>query len=321
MTKKLSVLISIILACLCISFIQCTAYASSTTDAVEPISITTNCTLNTTYTYSGEYFSDLEVKLYKIANVSSDFQYTYTDDFSDCTLSLNGIQSNSEWDVIRSTLEAYIIANSINPYTVEKTDSFGTARFNDLKPGLYFISEVRVTQNGFRYYFSSALTALPTLNVADNTWNYTSNVMPKPDTDHSSDSDDTQYTVIKLWKGNENQVIRPASIEVDILCDGIVVKTITLSEANNWSYSWLSDHDSVWTVIERNVPNGYVMTLEKRNTTFIITNTVPSTPTTPPSDEPSPKTGDTTNVLLYVILMCISGIALVVFGITSKKRK
>jgi LPXTG-motif cell wall-anchored protein len=57
------------------------------------------------------------------------------------------------------------------------------------------------------------------------------------------------------------------------------------------------------------------MTVEERETTFVLTNTL--TQDTPPPTPP--QTGDTSNIMLWVILMIVFGSVLVILGITGKR--
>jgi hypothetical protein len=84
----------------------CRVHAASTADAKEMISPERSCTLTVSYHYEGTTFAGLPVKLYNIADVSADFQYSLTAPFQSSGLVLNGVRSASEWNVIRSTLEA-----------------------------------------------------------------------------------------------------------------------------------------------------------------------------------------------------------------------
>lgn len=56
-------------------------------------------------------------------------------------------------------------------------------------------------------------------------------------------------------------------------------------------------------MVERNIPQGYTATVEKRQSTFVLTNTCKN------ADDPGelPPTGDTTNIMLHVLLMLGSG--------------
>ena len=184
------------------------------------------------------------------------------------------------------------------------------------------------------------------------------------------EKDEITYKVLKLWKDQGYTEYRPISITVDIYRNGELNHTVRLSGENNWAYSWSAEDDgSIWTVIEREIPEGYIMSVEKRSTAFILTNTfdeqepeepdetvppeepvetkVPEETRTPdeseetepyretePPDEPvpsyeppinpdvpvSPQTGDTANFGLYILLMCISGIIMVIIGVTGKRE-
>lgn len=112
---------------------------------------------------------------------------------------------------------------------------------------------------------------------------------------------------------------------------------MSLSEDTHWSYTWTTKDDGAnWMVVERNIPSGYAVTLEERTTTFILTNTLidDPPPDDPPPDSPppdevlpddplpeSPKTGDSPHILLYTVLMYVSGVVLILLGITGKKKR
>ena len=310
--------LAMILIIVCLYLMPCKVQAASTADAKEFISTDTLCTLGITYSSNGTSFSDLPIRLYKIAEVSSDFQYTLAPAYKASNLIINGIRTVGEWDVIRSTLETYIIANGIRPESVILTDEYGEAHFGSLLPGLYLAVTDRVVQNETTYTFESALMALPNLNNAG-FWQYSLEVTPKSrSTDPSEPDKVIELDVIKLWKGDSDKNVRPQSIEVEIFRNGESYKTVELSKDNNWKYSWTAEDDgSVWKVFEQSAPAGYTMTVDERETSFIITNTFnyeePDTP-------PSPPTGDTSNTLLYIILMNISGITLIILGIRGKRK-
>lgn len=321
----------------CICLLPFRAQAVSTSDAAEPISTQTACSLTLSYLHDGTPFSDVPVKLYKIADVSAESYYSLTPAFRSSGLVLNGIQSAGEWDVIRSTLESYILAHAIKADTSAATDLNGQVRFEPLEPGLYLAIADEVVQDGLHCIFSPALVNLPGLG-ANGLWQYQIAVTAKGEVLPPIEPDETvQLKILKLWKGETNRTVRPQSIEVEIFRNGASYKTVILSEENHWSYTWTTeDVGADWMVVERNVPPGYTMTLEERTTTFILTNT--QLPDEPPSEDPSkedpppvvppkgptptdsPKTGDTPHILLYTILMYVSGVILILLGITGKKK-
>ena len=75
----------------------------------------------------------------------------------------------------------------------------------------------------------------------------------------------TSFTVRKIWDDNEDQDgIRPASIEAAVFRNGILFDTLLLSEENGWSHTYLdidkqdaAGRDYEYTVEELSVPDGY----------------------------------------------------------------
>ena len=318
MAKRRIGIIAFIL-CICLYLIPCQVQAASTADAKEPISTNENCSLTISYCSGGIAFSELPVKLYKIADVSADYQYTLTSSFEKSNLILNGIQTVGEWNVIRSTLETYILANEVAADFNAKTDFEGKVSFDALKPGLYLSITERIIKDETTYVFDSALIALPGLS-ADGLWQYQVDVTSKSEIIPPSENDEAiELKVLKLWKGDSGSSARPTTIEVEIFCNGTSYQTVTLSEDNHWTYTWsVKDNGSDWKVVERNIPAGYTMTIEERETSFVLTNTLNRDV---PDNPDSTQTGDTSNIMLWVILMIVSGSMLIILGITGKRNR
>ena len=313
---KRRVAVIVFLLCICLSWLPCYAQAASTADAKEPISPDKDCSLTIAYRYDGKSFSNHPVKLYKIADVSADFQYSLTAPFANSGLILNGVQSVGEWNAIRSTLETHILAYGVDADLTGATDQDGQVCFNALKPGLYLAITEQVIQNDWIYSFDSALVALPGLS-ADGLWQYEVAVTSKSKAIPPAETDEEiAFKVLKLWKGDNGRSDRPQSIEVEIFRDGVSYQTVILSEENHWTFSWFAKDDgATWKVVERNVPTGYTMMVEERETSFVLTNT------RPPDKPDIPQTGDTTNIMLYFVLMNVSGIMLIILGIAGKRKR
>lgn len=363
------------LFCLCLYLMPCGAQAVSTASAAEPISTQTECSLTLSYAHNGTAFSGVPVKLYRIAAVSAEAQYTLAPPFLSSGLVLNGVQAAAEWNAIRSTLESHILANAIGADFAAVTDQTGRVCFESLEPGLYLATADRAVRDGLQCSFVPALVALPGLG-ADGRWQYQVSAASKAEVTPPGRPDDPvpdqeiQFKILKLWKGDGGQPDRPQSIEAEIFKDGKSDRIVTLSEENHWSYAWTAKEDgSDWMVVERNVPEGYSVTVEERTATFVLTNTRteepptgenppegPPTGETPPEDptpggegpedsyledlfpedvplgdmtfpdeelplDVLPATGDTPHILLYAVLMYVSGIALILFGITGKRKR
>lgn len=309
------------LLCLVLCLAPCLAQAASTVNAAEAIDVDKDCSLTLSYRYKGTGIANVPVKLYRIADVSSDFQYTLTAAFASSRLELNGIQTTGEWNVIRSTLIGHILANNIKPNHSAVTNKAGSAYIAPLKPGLYLAAAVETSS----CTFDAALIAMPGLG-SNGLWQYQITVSPKGQALPPVEPDEKlEYKILKLWKGDAGKGVRPSRVKVEIFRNGKSERTVTLSKENNWSYKWTAPNDGAsWKVVERNVPEAYVATVDKRSTTFVLTNTL--TPDNPPSDdlpplEDSPQTGDSPHILLYTALMYISGIILVIVGITGKRKR
>ncbi len=94
------------------------------------------------------------------------------------------------------------------------------------------------------------------------------------------------HSVFKVWNDNNNQDgLRPASIEVQLYADGVAYGTpVVLNVANNWSYQWI-DLDEMkagvkiaYTVKETTVPSGYIASTVDDVTTCTTTITNTHTP-------------------------------------------
>jgi hypothetical protein len=311
--RRMKITLFLVFFCLCL--LPLNASAKSTTDATEAILTEKECSLTVSCACDGMAFSDVNVNLYKIADVSSDFQYTPTSSFVDCGLSLNGIKTTSEWNVIKTTVESFIVANRIKADKAGSTNGEGIGTFEKLPTGLYLASFSEAVNGDVKCRFQSALVSLPTLN-SNNLWQYEIELNPKAELVPPTETEKS-YKIVKLWKGDEGNIKRPVSVEVEIFKNGISYKTVSLSENNNWSYSWTAKDDGTeWTVIERNIPSGYTSTVYKRETSFVLTNTFISDD----YSESPPSTGDTSNVMFYAVIMILSGCVLIFLGAIGKKR-
>ena len=82
------------------------------------------------------------------------------------------------------------------------------------------------------------------------------------------------YTVTKKWNGDEKYIDRrPVSVKAEIYKNSKIYKTVTLSDENNWTYSWTATGDNEWTVKEINVSRYYNVLYKNFSDNFEIENT------------------------------------------------
>ena len=339
------------------------------------------CSLTLTYSQNETVFPDVAVSIYRVAQAYATGAFRLTGEFSGSSVNIYGVTSQQEWRDIADTLSSYIAANQLTPCRTETTDANGIAVFSELETGLYLVEQATALQNGTSCRFQRFMVYLPT--PVSNANQYDVIAKPKPVPTPIT----KEYRVLKLWKDSGHSHLRPGFVTVDILKDGLLHESVILSADNNWSYNWtVPEDESIWSVSERDVPNGYRALISIRENTFIITNTkhtptpdepdepdpptipdspsdpdtpdipdlpsipvgpggsehpdvppvpdipdqpdIPSEPENPGSSTPPvtptpgiPKTGDTAPVEFYIMAMCISGLMLMILGLSGRRSK
>lgn len=82
-------------------------------------------------------------------------------------------------------------------------------------------------------------------------------------------------TVRKAWAGDEAaRKTRPETVGVTLYNGEEPVETVVLGEHNEWTYTWdMLDGNGAWSVMEDNIPRGYVPSYHADGTVVTITNT------------------------------------------------
>ncbi len=267
--------------------------------------------LTLTYGYSGTPFKDQNIKIYRVANMIGNTTFTLDGDFYGLPVELNKVKSQGEWKEIASTLSAYVVSKGIVPTNWTLTDDNGNADFTNLKTGLYLVEGLRVElENGY-CQFDSFMITLPGVDENEE-WTYHVDAVPKSSFEEHEEKE-VEYKINKLWKDEGNENKRPQSVEVELYKDGEFVEKVTLSSDNNWSYTWKSTEDALWTAVEKNVASGYTVTIERSGNSFFVTNTYDDPP-------PPPQTGDSSNVYLTVAIMSIAGALFLIIGMGRRKK-
>ncbi len=137
--------------------------------------------------------------------------------------------------------------------------------------------------------------------------------------DHTVD-----VAVKKIWKLDSGGTAGE-SVTVVLFKDGERYDTVVLNSKNGWEHIWhdLSDRH-IWTVTEENVSDGFTMSVEQNGYVFTIINDdkEPTAPTNPnKSNDDTPKTGDNSNLLLWVVLLGLSGLGMTTVLVLRKKKK
>lgn len=281
--------------------------------AASPVDVERESSLELRYKAGDELFEGLEIKTYKIADVFEDGTFELCGAFEGYPISIHGITSQAEWKTICATLSAYAVADNVEPDLVGVTDGNGFVKFENIRPGLYLTLSVRVDIDGNVTIFENFITVVPQLSD-EGDHNYNVTAYPKYERFIPADKD-IEYKVVKQWKDNSSSQ-RPQSVDVEILCDGKSALTVKLSAENDWSYSWIAPDDGrKWQAVERNVAEGYTVTVNEKGSTFVVTNSLDG------DVPPPPQTGDTFVIWYYVIPMAISGLVVIAAALLRSRKE
>lgn len=255
-----------------------------------------------------------EFKVYRAGEITDNWEFVLTGAFQDIPADLNDLDTEAMTE-LSETLAAYAAADGIEPDYSGRTDENGQVVFEGLTKGLYLIIGERVIWDGMRYDPVPFLLTVPSQD-AEGEWNYQTEADVKYETS-IPEKEETEYKVVKYWVGDGSGNARPVQITVDILKDGVLFDTQTLTAENNWTYSWTAEDDgSVWQVVEREIPDHYTVKVEKNKTMFLLTNTYAGD-----TPEEVPKTGDSSVPLLPVTLLSLSGMVLILAGLAVRGRR
>ena len=278
--------------------------------AYEDVDTDRQASLSVYFGEDGKGFSGVGFSVYQVAEISGKWEYILTGDFARYSVSFDDLDS-SGWRALAQTLDGYAARDGLTPLLTVKTGIDGKFQLTDIETGLYLVTGEQCVYGDAIYTPEPMLVSVPG-DTGDGELSYDMEVSCKFSYEKIQE-DETYRKVQKVWNdgGNAN---RPKEITVQLLQDGKVVDTVTLNQANNWEYTWEKlDSGSRWQVVEKQVPDGYTVSVEQEDTVFVITNTRPS--------ELPPKLPQTGMLWWPVPILAIFGIVLVVSGLIIRRKR
>ena len=128
----------------------------------------------------------------------------------------------------------------------------------------------------------------------------------------------------KIWDDVNNQEkLRPITISVTLFANGKEYETISLSQDNDWKYTFndlpvYDDGELIEYSINEEVPAAYEVHYKgNMKEGFVIYNVLPVGGDVPPSE--NPQTGD--NIVLYLITLIISIVGFSTLKYSLKKQE
>ena len=121
-----------------------------------------SCSLTLDYTIGETAFSDLEAKIYRVAEFRPEGGCRAVPPFDRYPVRINGITSQQEWQETADTLLAHIIADQLPATDTKTTAADGSVIFSGLQTGLYLVQGVTAQKDGNTYVFRDFMIYLPT---------------------------------------------------------------------------------------------------------------------------------------------------------------
>lgn len=201
-----------------------------------------------------------EFSVYYVAAAATDadgkLTYIFTDDFNDFGLSV--------YDPNLLTRLNVLVSEKMIPFSKMTTDMQGKAHCNNFPPGLYLVKQTGKA-DGFALC-SPFLVALPT--NGEGGYIYDVDASPKTDVIKLID-----IQIKKVWN-EDKSTVTPNNVQVQLLHDGEILETATLSEQNHWRVTYMDFPESDrYSIKEVNVPKGFTATYSQKGYEFTVTNT------------------------------------------------
>jgi hypothetical protein len=137
------------------------AFAAGVADAMEKVDPARQCSLQMKYIYDEIPYENLNISLYRIADVSDSYEFSLDDTFAGYPIDLSNMSSQKEWESLKSAVDSYIIADEIEADFTAVTNQSGEAVFSDLKTGVYFIPEISIEKEEKECQFESCILVIP----------------------------------------------------------------------------------------------------------------------------------------------------------------
>ena len=146
--------------------------------------------ININSTYKDIKFSNVNIKLYKIASINNNGDYVFDTIFQEKEKDIKNMSSSSLGDYALE-LNRYILSKNINSTFNKLSDINGVVRFDNLELGLYLIVSDEIINDGNKYIVSPFIVEVPSIDESTKNYIYNINIFDKVEivADNSSGND------------------------------------------------------------------------------------------------------------------------------------
>lgn len=227
---------------------------------------------------------------YKVAEFQGGALFYWSPEYQAYQLEIPDMTDDAAVQNMNDTLAGYIQRDQLTADYTATTDNTGAFSFPEIDLGMYLVVGSNYETRDAIYTPVPFLVFFPhTTEVGGIGFNVEDLEVKYVKTDKEIPI--VSEHVIKVWD-DSGYSGRPDSISVDLLQDGALFETVSLSSSNNWRYTWDTlEGDHVYSIVESSTPGAYRTSVEQDGDTTVITNYYrPSTP--PPSNNTSTRTPD-----------------------------
>lgn len=242
-------------------------------------------------------------RLYLVGKIQED-ELVLTGDFA-------GYEVDLMSDDAAATLTVYAFRDGLTPTAEGTTNEEGCVVLEGLQEGIYLLVGQQAVTEEFVYTPQPVLVQMPGWQEGEFEWDRRLEVKYS----REEKQETVKVTVLKLWEGDANTTARPACVEVQLLKDGEVYDTVTLSRENNWTYIWDDlEGGHRWAVAEKEIPENYKLSITGDSDGFVLTNTY--TGPGGSGEEELPQTGQ---LWWPVLILTGVGMVLVLLGLARRR--
>lgn len=257
-----------------------TAFGSTLcVDAASGIDLSQPGSLMLQYQYDGNALSGVRVRIYRVADISAQGEFTLISPYNDPTRfpvdQIRHVTDQTTWQEITKPIEAYVYTNGVAPTASGTTSGDGRLTFTDLTLGLYLVvsDTLEVPSENCSYRFDTYLTAIPELDEKGNWVSPSVDVIGVPKCEKINHPDGGRqtitYAVYKRWDDAGYEMLRPQYVVINIYRDGSLYATVQLSDSNGWAYSWSYEEGHSWSVSEAVSGDYMISETTSGNATFL----------------------------------------------------
>ena len=237
------------------------------------------------------------------------------------SITLDGTLDPDGWAGKALAAKGLVLTNHVSPNYSGKSDQSGELLFDHLTPGLYLVIGETATIESYIYTSAPFFVAIPNRNPETGEDIYEQSVHAKFNREEVPVDKTVSRKVLKIWDDEGNEAKRPAEVTVRLFCDEKEYDKVSLSDQNNWRYTWEelpAGHE--WLVSEDPVPD-YSTSIQLEGITFTIKNSFVTTnpPVIPPPTPPEPGLPRTGLYWWPVLVLAVAGLFFLAIGMLRRR--